>query len=48
MFKDCSRNLKGEMPFVGLSMRLMIINQWMAKFLKRQEMSFVLQNTYVI
>jgi hypothetical protein len=31
MFKDCSRSLNGEMPFVG---RLMIINQWMAKKIK--------------
>jgi hypothetical protein len=48
MLKYCSRSLKGEMPFVGLSMWLMIINQWMAKFFKSHEMSFVLQNTYVI
>jgi hypothetical protein len=40
MLKDCSKCLKGEMPFVGLSMRLMIINQWMAKFLQSHEMSF--------
>jgi hypothetical protein len=42
MLKDCSRSIKGEMSFVGLSMQLMIINQWMAKFLKSHEMSFVL------
>jgi hypothetical protein len=33
MLKDCSRSLKGEMPLVGLSMRLMIINNgWQNSF----------------